>query len=323
MLPMRDGVGASQVALPAGHWACMLDFLVERFPAVCAADWVARMDAGDVVDPGGRVVAPGQAYVPHGKLYYYRTVANESPNAAQATVIFEDEHLVVADKPHFLPVTPSGQYLQETLLIRLRRQLGVPTLTPLHRIDRETAGVVLFAKQPGMRAPYQALFAGRKVIKHYEALAASDSRLQFPLTRSNTLQTGDHFMQMREANVQAGTKPNAHTEIELLEQRGPWARYGLRPRTGKRHQLRVHMAALGLPILGDRIYPKLMGPGADETANPLRLLAASISFRDPFSEEERCFASRRELHFPDSGGPNSEPSSTASCSGAALTRCTK
>jgi rhodanese-related sulfurtransferase len=144
-------------------------------------------------------------------------------------------------------------------------------------------------------------FAGGKVIKHYQALAASDSRLQFPLTRSNTLQTSDHFMQMREADVQAGTKPNAHTEIELLEQRGPWARYGLRPCTGKRHQLRVHMAALGLPILGDRIYPKLMGPGEDETANPLRLLAASISFRDPFSEEERCFASRRQLHFPDSG----------------------
>lgn len=298
MLPVRDGVGASQVSLPAGRWACVLDFLVERFPAISASDWARRIDAGDVVDTVGRVVTPRQAYVPHGKLYYYRTVAHEAPNAAQASVIFEDELLVVADKPHFLPVTPSGQYLQETLLIRLRRQLGVPALTPLHRIDRETAGVVLFAKKPAICAGYQALFADRKVAKQYQAIASADARLQFPLTRTSTLVTSDHFMQMREAQAAAGAQPNAQTEIELMETLGSWARYRLRPATGKRHQLRVHMAALGLPILGDRIYPNLMGPGADERANPLRLLAESIAFRDPTSGEERHFVSRRQLHFP-------------------------
>ncbi|TWO68759.1 pseudouridine synthase [Caenimonas sedimenti] len=298
---MRDGVTASQVALPAGHWPCILDFLVERFPGVRAADWVDRIQAGDVVDASGRAVAARQAYVPHGKLYYYRTVADESPNAAQATVLFEDEHLVVADKPHFLPVTPSGPYLQETLLIRLRRQLGLAALTPLHRIDRETAGVVLFAKQPAFRGAYQTLFAGRKVMKQYQALASSDTRLQFPLHRTSTLLASDHFMQMREADARDGAKPNAHTEIELMETRGPWARYRLRPSTGKRHQLRVHMAALGLPILGDRIYPNLLGRGEDETTNPLRLLAASVAFRDPISGEERCFASRRQLRFPGPG----------------------
>lgn len=298
MLPIRDGVSASQVSLPVGHWTCMLDFLVERFPGVSAADWADRIDSGDVVDADGRVIAARQAYVPHRKLYYYRTVANEVPNAAQASVLFEDELLVVADKPHFLPVTPSGQYLQETLLIRLRRQLGLPALTPLHRIDRETAGVVLFAKQPGICAAYQALFAARKINKQYQAIAPADARMQFPLTRTSTLMTADHFMQMREADVAAGAKPNAQTEIELMETRGPWARYGLRPSTGKRHQLRVHMAALGLPILGDRIYPKLLGPGGDEAADPLRLLAASIAFRDPINGEQRCFTSARELHFP-------------------------
>ncbi|MEP6789754.1 MAG: pseudouridine synthase [Ramlibacter sp.] len=297
MLPVRDGVNASQVSLPAGHWTCILNFLVERFPAVSPAEWIRRIDSGDVVDAAGRAVAARHAYVPHGKLYYYRTVANEAPNAAQATVLFEDELLVVADKPHFLPVTPSGQYLQETLLVRLRRQLGLPALTPLHRIDRETAGVVLFAKQPGIRAAYHALFANRKVTKHYQAIAPSDARLQFPLTRTSTLLTSDHFMQMREADV-PGAKPNAQTEIDLMETRGPWARYCLRPSTGKRHQLRVHMAAVGLPILGDRIYPSLLGPGGDDAANPLRLLAATIAFRDPISGEERCFASRRQLHFP-------------------------
>src|SRR6478735_4006290 len=138
MLPFRDGVGPSQVALPPGRWTCMLDFLVERFPAISAVEWSARMAGGNVVDRAGRSVAPQQPYIPYGKLYYYRTVANEIPNAAQACVLFEDELLVVADKPHFLPVTPSGNYLQETLLVRLRRKLGLDALTPLHRIDRET-----------------------------------------------------------------------------------------------------------------------------------------------------------------------------------------
>jgi tRNA pseudouridine32 synthase/23S rRNA pseudouridine746 synthase len=299
MLPVRDGVGASQVSLPPGRWPCLLDFLVERFPAICASEWVARIDSGDVVDAAGRKVGARQAYVPHGKLYYYRTVPNEAANAAQATVLFEDELLVVADKPHFLPVTPSGQYLQETLLVRLRRRLGVPALTPLHRIDRETAGVVLFAKRPASCAAYHALFAGRKTLKHYQAIAPADSRLRFPVTRSSTLVTSDIFMQMREVDAAAGAQPNSQTEIELMETLGPWARYRLRPATGKRHQLRVHMAALGLPILGDRIYPRLMPPGGDEAGNPLRLLAASIAFRDPISGEDRFFASRRELHFPD------------------------
>lgn len=300
MLPVRDGVGPSQVVLPPGPWPCLLDFLAEKFPAVPASDWAHRMACGEVVDAAGRAVTPQQAYLPHGRLYYYRTVANEVPNAAQASVLFEDELLVAADKPHFLPVTPSGQYLQETLLVRLRRQLHAPALAPLHRLDRETAGVVLFTKQPSVRAVYQALFTERRVVKHYQAIARADARLRFPLTRASTLLEGDHFMQMREAGAQAtaGAPPNALTHIELMETHGPWARYRLSPVTGKRHQLRVHMAALGLPILGDRIYPDLMAHGADDPANPLRLLAQSIAFQDPVSGEQRCFASRRHLYFP-------------------------
>ena len=148
MLPVRDGVGPSQVALPPGQWGSMLDFLVERFPAIPADEWHARMARGDVLDSAGQRVGPQQSYLAHGRLYYYRTVAYELPTAAPATVLFEDELLVVADKPHFLAVTPSGGYLQETLLVRLRRKLGHDRLTPLHRIDRDTAGVVIFAKQP-------------------------------------------------------------------------------------------------------------------------------------------------------------------------------
>ena len=278
----------------------MLDFLVERFPAISAAEWNARMAAGDVVDAVGRPVAPGQAYEAHGRLYYYRNVPHEKPNAAQASVLYEDELLVVADKPHFLPVTPSGDYLQETLLVRLRRQLGLDALTPLHRIDRETAGVVLFAKQPATCTKYHALFAGREVAKSYQAIAPSDPRAQFPLTRTSKLVSGQHFMQMCEAPEDAGDawESKSRTEIELIETRGDWGRYRLRPLTGKRHQLRVHMAALGLPILGDRIYPNLLPQGGDEVGNPLRLLAESIAFRDPVTGAARSFSSRRQLHFP-------------------------
>jgi tRNA pseudouridine32 synthase / 23S rRNA pseudouridine746 synthase len=299
MLPVRDGVGPSQVALPEGGWGCMLDFLVERFPAISAAEWRARMAGGNVVDREGARVAPQQAYAPYGKLYYYRTVPNEVPNTAQACVLFEDELLVVADKPHFLPVTPSGNYLQETLLVRLRRQLGLDALTPLHRIDRETAGVVLFAKRPETCAGYHALFSGRAVDKSYQAIAPSDASLRFPLTRASTLVTSDNsFMQMREGPDDATKGPNARTEIELLETRAALARYRLRPWSGRRHQLRVHMAALGLPILGDRIYPTLLPQGGDSADNPLRLLAESIAFRDPVTGELRTFASRQSLHFP-------------------------
>jgi tRNA pseudouridine32 synthase / 23S rRNA pseudouridine746 synthase len=300
MLPIRDGVGPSQVSLPAGGWTCMLDFLVQRFPAIPDAEWLARMARGDVVDAAGQRVRPQQTYVPHGKLFYYRTVPHEKPNAAQASVLFEDDLLVVADKPHFLPVTPSGNYLQETLLVRLRRVLDIDTLTPLHRLDRETAGVVLFAKQPGTCAGYHSLFASREVAKTYQAIASSDTQLQFPLTRSSQLVTSAHFMQMCEAPDDAANQrqPNSRTGIELMETQGAWGRYRLRPLTGKRHQLRVHMAALGLPILGDRIYPNLLPQDGDEVSNPLRLLAESIAFQDPVTGEARSFSSRQELHFP-------------------------
>jgi tRNA pseudouridine32 synthase/23S rRNA pseudouridine746 synthase len=298
VLPVRDGVGASQVSLPAGDWVSILDFLVQRFPAISADEWTARMARGDVVDSAGRALTTDQAYAPHGKLYYYRSVANEAPNVAQAAVLFEDELLVVADKPHFLPVTPSGPYLQETLLVRLRRQLALPSLTPLHRIDRETAGVVLFAKEPAICGRYHELFAGRQATTEYQAIAPAHATLAFPMTRISTLVESDHFMQMREADPSAGLKPNSQTEIELMETRGTWARYRLRPVTGRRHQLRVHMASLGLPILGDRIYPRLMETGGDDPGNPLRLLAESIAFCDPVTGEERRFVSRRKLHFP-------------------------
>ncbi len=307
----RDGVGASCVGLPAGSWPRLIDFLVERFPAVSAGEWAARMARGDVLDAAGLPVGEHDAYRPHSRLFYWRSVPHEPHNPAQETIVFEDDWLVVADKPHFLPVTPSGPYLQETLLVRLRRRLALDELTPLHRIDRETAGLVMFAKRSAHRMPYHALFASQGVRKTYEAIAPHAPHLQFPLERRSLLvQAETSFMQMREADRAhaaqdrghgAAAAGPAHTRVERLQVHGAWARYGLQPLTGRRHQLRVHMAAMGLPILGDRIYPQLQPSGTDDAANPLRLLAKSLSFIDPLSHTPRQFESRQALAFPCDG----------------------
>lgn len=293
---MRDGVGPSCVGLPAGPWPTVLDFFATRFPAIAPDEWARRMRGGEVVNETGQALLPEQAYTAHTRVYYYRSLPAEPVNPAQEAVLFEDEWLVVADKPHFLPVTPSGKYLQETLLIRLRRKLGLDALAPLHRIDRETAGLVVFVKQPATRARYDALFARNAIHKAYQAIAPAAMGLQFPITRRSRLVEAAHFMQMHE---QADAlEPNSETTVELLETQGAMARYRLYPRTGKRHQLRVHMAALGLPIVGDRIYPTLQPEGTDDRANPLRLLAEHIAFTDPLTGQPRLFASQQALSFP-------------------------
>jgi tRNA pseudouridine32 synthase / 23S rRNA pseudouridine746 synthase len=301
LLATRDGVGPSCVSLPAGPWVLAIDFLIWRFPNVPAHEWVQRVATGQVLTPAGVPIAPLQPYQPYTRLFYYRSVPAEPANRAQETVLFEDELLVVADKPHFLPVMPAGGYLQETLLVRLKRKLNVPGLAPVHRIDRETAGLVLFCKQVAHRPLYHSLFAQRAVHKVYEAIAPAPLQgLQFPLVCSSCLQASEHFMQMRQVPPVPGMAPpapNAHTTIELLETQGLWARYRLLPTTGKRHQLRVQMAALDLPLRGDRIYPKLLPQGQDDLANPLRLLAQQLQFTDPVTAQLRHFNSRISLYY--------------------------
>jgi len=301
MLPSRDGVGPSWVGLIPGPWPRLIDFLVARFPAISGADWRLRIANGDIVDEQGRRLLAEQDYRPHGRLCYYRSLPPEPRIAEDEAVLFEDELLVVADKPHFLPVTPSGRYLQETLLVRLRRRLGIETLTPLHRIDRETAGLVLFAKQPATRGAYQTMFAQRQMRKTYHAIAQWRPLPDFPLTRASMMASSPMFMQMCEVAARGDTAaaaPNAITTIRRLQIEACWARYELQPLTGQRHQLRVHMAALGLPILGDRIYPVLQPEGNDDVGNPLRLLAQEIDFVDPVTGRRRSFASERKLNFP-------------------------
>ena len=275
----------------------MLDFLVERFPAIARSVWLQRMAAGEVVDEHGEPVTATRPYRGHLRVYYYRALPDEPRLPFEAKVLFQDAHLVVADKPHFLPVTPSGHYLQETLLVRLKNLLGITELIPIHRIDRETAGLVMFALQPGERDAYQGLFRDKVVRKHYQAVAPWRAGLAFPLVRSSRIVEDEPFFRQREVEGEA----NSETHMDVLEVRGAQALYALSPVTGKKHQLLVHMNALGLPIAGDRIYPRLWpAPAPDavpDYGNPLQLLARELAFDDPITGLPRRFVSRLRLRL--------------------------
>ena len=294
--PTRNGVGPSCVGLPSGaarDWPTITDFLVQRFPAIARAVWLQRMREGLVVDEHGVPVTPERPYQGPLRVYYYRELAHEPRIPFEEIVLYRDAHLVVVDKPHFLPVTPAGRYLQETLLVRLKRKLGIATLQPIHRIDLDTAGVVVFSIQPSTRDAYHALFRRREVAKQYEAIAPWRAGLALPCVRRSRIVDGTPFFRLCEA---AG-EPNAETRIELLEVRDALARYCLTPVTGRKHQLRVHMAALGLPILNDRVYPDLVDVADDDFSRPLQLLARSIAFTDPVTGQARRFETTRRLQL--------------------------
>lgn len=299
--PTRDGVGPSRVAVSGGPWASVAEFLSARLrPGI---DWRARLAAGEVLDATGRPVAPDAPCPPQAVFWYWRSLPPEPRVPFEIGLLHQDEDLVVVDKPHFLPVTPGGRHLQETVLVRLKRQLGLDTLVPLHRLDLETAGVLVFTVRPESRGAYHALMRERRARKVYEAVAPFRADLTLPCEVSDRLEEcpGDGFMQMQSV---AG-EPNAHSRIELLRRLPDGADgqarglYRLTPHTGRKHQLRVHMADRGLPLEGDRIYPVLWpepGPEAPrDFSRPLQLLARELSFVDPVRGVERCFTSRLQL----------------------------
>jgi tRNA pseudouridine32 synthase/23S rRNA pseudouridine746 synthase len=283
--------------LPPGPWPLLLDFLAQRFAFIARDEWAERMARGEVLDADGAALDAHTIYRAQSKVFYFRSLPDEAPIPFQETILFRDDFLIAVDKPHFLPVTPAGRYVQQTLLVRLKRTLGIDTLAPMHRIDRETAGLVLFSIQPHTRAAYQGLFRERAVTKHYEAIAVWRPELVLPLLVRNRLEEADSFMKMR---VVAG-EPNAETLITLLQVQGELARYGLQPATGQRHQLRVQMEALGMPILHDQIYPQHAPeppPGvAPDYSKPLQLLARSLAFVDPVTGQARRFESQYQLQF--------------------------
>lgn len=289
--PPLDGLPASTLQLPPGPWATVLDGLCARFPAVSRAQWLDRMARGRVIDDAGRPLTADTPYRVGLELHYYREIADEPHIPFAETVLHLDEHLLVAEKPHFLPVAPTGRHVHETLLGRLARRTGNAALVPLHRIDRETAGLVLFSTHPGTRAAYQALFRERRIDKTYEALAPALPALDFPHVRRSRIVPGEPFFRMQEAEGE----PNSETRIELVARGEPHWHYRLTPVTGRKHQLRVHMAALGAPIANDPLYPVVAHRQPDAFPAPLQLLASALAFVDPLTGEERRFASQRQL----------------------------
>jgi tRNA pseudouridine32 synthase/23S rRNA pseudouridine746 synthase len=178
---MRDGVAPSYLYLPEGDWPDMISFLVARFPDVSEAAWRDRMARGDVVDNDGNPLTPASRFKRGLRMFYYRELEEpETPIPFKEEILHLDEHLVVVDKPHFLPVIPSGRFLHETLLVRLRKTLGEEDLVPIHRLDRETAGVVIFSRNAASRGVYQSMFQKRVIDKEYEALAPRLAGVTFP-----------------------------------------------------------------------------------------------------------------------------------------------
>ena len=297
-LPVRDGVAPSYLWLTETRTGGLLRFLVERFPDVTPAAWAARLARGEIVDATG-VALQANSQVRQGmRIWYYRELERpETPIPFAETVLFRDEHILVADKPHFLPTIPTGRFLKETLLVRLRRAHDLPHLVPIHRLDRETAGVVIFSHNPDSRGAYQSMFQKRVVKKTYEAIAPLLAGRAFPFTYRSRMQDAEQFFVSEEVEGE----PNSETLVELIERRGDLARYRLHPHTGRKHQLRLHLSKLGAPILNDTFYPVALPCKGDDFASPLQLLARSIAFDDPLTGQARSFSSELRLEWPAAG----------------------
>ena len=290
-LPLKGGVAPSYLWVPDHASGALLPFLLATFPQVSEAAWRSRMARSEVVDAAGAALHADSQLRRGMRLWYYREVEAETPIPFAEQILFVDDHLVVVDKPHFLPMTPGGRFVQETLLARLKHTLGEGALTPIHRLDRETAGVVIFSRREDSRGAYQSMFQKRSVQKTYEALAGPMPGRAFPFTYRSRMAEAEAFFLMREVEGE----PNSETLVDVIEARGEQLLYRLQPHTGRKHQLRVHMAALGAPIVNDAFYPVALPCKGDDFAHPLKLLARAIAFDDPLTGERRSFASLRAL----------------------------
>lgn len=274
-----------------GSWPSVLAFLAARFPAVDSAVWRLRCERRLVLATDGTPLAADAPCEPGDVIHYYRELPQETPIPFDAAILYRDEHLLVADKPHFLPVIPSGRFVQETLLVRLKRATGIETLSPIHRIDKDTAGLVLFSVNPTTRDAYQALFRSRTVQKTYLAIAPLLPGQSWPVHYRSRLVEDEQFFRTREVPGE----PNSETLIRLQATAGGRALYALQPLTGRKHQLRVQMAALGAPLENDALYPAVRAVRDDDFSRPLQLLAHSLAYVDPLTGVPVQFSSRRTL----------------------------
>ena len=287
-LPQRHGLDAVRLRTPAEtSWATMRDHLVERLPRVAPARIDEMLREQRIVGLDGPL-APDAPFVPESFLWFHRDLPDEVPVPFEIGIVHRDEDLLVVDKPHFLATIPRGQHIVQTALVRLRRELDLPALSPAHRLDRVTAGLLMFVVRPERRGAYQTLFRDRLVRKTYEAIAPHDPSLRLPRTVRSRIVKERGVICAREEPGPV----NAETIVELLEHRDGLGRYRLTPLTGRTHQLRLHMSGLGVPILGDDFYPVLTDKPLDDFRRPLQLLATTLEFTDPISGVQRRFRTR-------------------------------
>ncbi|MFO7192889.1 MULTISPECIES: pseudouridine synthase [Thermocrispum] len=290
-LPQRDGLDAVRIVLPpAGPWRTVREYLHVRLSRLEPERIDAMLSQGRFVTADGPV-ATESPYRPGLSVWFHRELPEEKPVPFDVEILHRDEHIVVVHKPHFLATTPRGQHVMQTALVRVRQKLGLPELSPAHRLDRATAGVLLFVVRPELRSAYQKLFAQRLVHKEYEAIAPVRPDLTLPTVVRSRIVKRRGVLQAHEVPGE----PNAETYVELLERRGDLGRYRLVPRTGRTHQLRVHLNALGIPIVGDPVYPHVRPSAWDDFSRPLQLLARTLAFIDPISKQERWFTSPASL----------------------------
>ena len=290
-LPQRHGLDPARLRLPEeGDWATIRDHLVERLPRVAPERIDLLLREQRIVDLDGPI-APDAPFVPGGAVWFHRDLPDEVPVPFDIPIVHRDADLLVVDKPHFRATIPRGKHIVQTALVRLRQDLDLPDLVPAHRLDRATAGLVLFVVNPALRGAYQTLFMKRLVHKEYVAIARHDPDLSLPLVVRSRIVKERGVITAREVDGPV----NAQTRVELVEHRDGLARYRLLPLTGRTHQLRLHLAGLGIPILGDDFYPVLTEKPLDDFTDPLRLLASTMEFTDPVSGQRRVFNSRRSL----------------------------
>lgn len=286
--PPIEGVRPSAVTVPRGQWSRAFDFMVAQFPNVPINTWRQRFAEGRVLGDDGQPVAPNAPCGEGLRLRYFREVANERITPARWRIVHRDAHLLVVDKPPFLPVAPTGRFVQQSLLVQLQRAFNFDEIAPLHRIDRLTSGLVMFSLTKRGRACYRQLFVDGAIDKAYDAFSATVmAAAAFPRERCSRLERGEPFFRRHEVPGE----PNSQTLIDVVERREDGTRFRLRPITGRTHQLRVHMAALGAPLLHDPWYPSLWPERDDNLDRPLQLVARSLSFTDPLTGAAHTFES--------------------------------
>ena len=285
---------SSVVTMPAAEkpYPSIVEFLSRTFPAISRDRWTQRMRDGKVLNDRGEPITAETPYSPSKRIFYFREIENEPVIPLAEKILFQNDELLVACKPHFLPVIPGGRYVEECLLNRLRRRTAIAELAPLHRLDRETAGIVIFSVNPKTRSLYHELFMHGKVEKTYHALAeVNQPPRETRWTVENRIVRGEPRFQMKTV---AGVA-NTCSHIQLLEVKGHRGFFSLQPVTGKTHQLRLHMSGLGFKIINDRVYPDLQPERDDDFDQPLQLLAERIRFHDPVAGHGREFRSEQRL----------------------------